>query len=427
LTEVRAEVDIRSIGAGGVGVGNLADGRVVFVPRSAPGDRVRIRLTREKERWARGRLEAVLNPSPDRRTPPCPLYDQCGGCALQHISYEEQLRWKGRIVGDAIRRIGGRRTEDPQVAGSPTEFDYRNKLSLAFRRSRGGRIVAGFHALDAPDTVLDVHGECLLPVEPLRSLWIRLREGWGPGGSLLPEGRELRLTLRAEDPHEGTILIEGGKGGGNPEALLSAVAGLTSIWWQSPGGEVRHLAGARAVRVAWMEETVELAGGAFLQVNSAAGQLLHRFVHQRAGEGDPQRVLEGYCGTGALGRALAREGREVVGIELDPLAAGEALRDSPPTFQVVEGPVEDHLADHLPADLVLLNPPRSGLDEGVSETLRRRPTGRLIYISCDPATLARDLKRMGSHYRIETLQCFDLFPQTSHVETVAILTGPAGR
>lgn len=421
----RFEVEIRSIGSGGVGVGSLPDGRVVFVPRTAPQDRVRISLTREKERWAEGRMEELLEPSPHRRAPPCPVFDRCGGCALQHLAYPEQLRWKGRIVGDALRRIGGHPVEDPEVAPSPRELQYRNKISLTLRRLAGDRVVAGFRELEHPGRVLDIHGECLLPREGLRGLWSRLRDEWGPRAARLPEGRELRLTLRAEE-EEGALIIHGGRGNGDPDALLGAVSGLTSIWRGLPGGGLRHLGGARTLALSWLGEPLEVAGGAFLQVNPEVGQALHRFVLDRSRVTDPPRVVEGYCGAGILGKALAGGGLETVGIEADPLSAAEARRDAPPSFQVVEGRVEERLEDHLPAGLVILNPPRTGLERRIPDLVREWKVPRLIYVSCDPATLARDLKRMGEAYQIVELRSFDLFPQTAQVETVVVLEGKGG-
>lgn len=408
------------MGAGGVGVGNLPDGRVVFVPRTAPGDLARVSMTREKKRFAWGRLEELLEASPERKTPPCPLYHRCGGCALQHLPYPVQLSWKGTVVGDALRRIGKLALEDPKVEPSPREFGYRNKISFTLRRLRGEGVVAGFHELEQPGRILDVGEECLLPMQGLGEMWCRLRAAWGPGATRLPRGRELRLTLRGEG-EQGSLVIQGGGGDGDPGQLLARVPGLTSIWRQEEKSGIRHLAGAPTLQLTWLEEGLEVAGDAFLQVNPEAGQLLHGHVLSRARESDPRFVVEGYCGMGVLGKALAREGRSVVGIELEAQAAAEARRDSPPGFRLVEGRVEDHLQDLPGADLLILNPPRRGLGSEVPQQILELQADRIIYVSCDPATLARDLRRLEEGYRVQEVRAFDLFPQTGHVETVAVM------
>ena len=420
MKEKPIELRIRGIGAGGVGIADLPDGRVIFVPRTVPDDLVLVRVVKEKERWARGEVEEILEAGEGRTKAPCRLYDECDGCSLQQLAYEKQLHWKGRIVGDALRRIGKLSVEDPEVEPSPKELKYRNKISLVFRRLAGGRVVAGFHDRKNRKRILDVDYECLLPEVGLGALWVALRKGWGPGGKLLPLGGELRLTLRWGDDG-GALLIKGGKGDGSPLDLLKEVEGLTSIWREERGGRVRHLAGDTALGMSWLDSKIEGTGRAFVQVNQAAGELLQRHVLELAGSVAGKSVVEGYCGAGVLGKILANEGAAVVGIELDSQAVEEARRAAPSGFSVVEGKVEDTLGEHLPADLLLLNPPRAGLDSRIPELLRKTPTSHVIYVSCDPATLARDLERMGEDYEVQSLRSFDLFPQTGHVETVVSL------
>jgi len=177
------------------------------------------------------------------------------------------------------------------------------------------------------------------------------------------------------------------------------------------------------MEVSWMGESLELEGGAFLQVNPEAGELLHRHVLEEAGEVGGQRVVDAYCGTGILGRGFARRGARVVGIEADPLGVAEALREPLEGFDVVLGRVEELLEGVLPADLVVLNPPRAGLHVRVTEALAGGLARKILYISCDPGTLARDLARLGDGFEIQGTRCFDLFPQTGHVETVVSLRG----
>ncbi len=418
------EVDVESIGAGGVGVGNLPDGRIVFLPRTAPGDRVRVRVTRQKKRWARGEAVEWEARGPRRREPPCPRYAECGGCSLQHLEYPAQLRWKSRMVGDALRRIGGLEVTDPPVVPSSRELRYRNKMTFTLRRLGGGRVVAGLKGWRDPARVVDIGGECLLPTEELVHLWVKLRSNWEPRASLLPEGRELRLTLR-----EGTgghaLILRGGRGDGDPYALQRAVPELVSIWREEEDGSFRHLAGETALATHWLRERRELPGGAFLQVNAEAGEELHRYVLEEARLTPGSTVCDAYCGIGVLGRELAARGAEVVGLEADPQGAGAAERGAPHGFSVRTGRVEEILSDVLGpdgvTDILLLNPPRAGLDPSIPELLGTGPVRRVIYVSCDPATLARDLERMGSRYRVQGVCSFDLFPQTDHVETVVTL------
>ena len=310
------EVRIRGVGAGGVGIGELPDGRIVFLPRGAPGDLARVRVIQEKDRWARGEILGLIEAGPGRRDPPCPRYDECDGCSLQHLEYSEQLAWKGRIVADALGRIGGIPDAAPPVVPSPSEFHYRNKATMTLRRLPGGSLVAGFRERSRRHRVMDMGPECLLMVPELSELWGELREAWGPGANLLPRGRELRLTVRFGETG-GALLISGGTGDGEPERLLGAITTLQSIWRGDRSGGVRHLAGEAYLGLTWMEESLQIPGGAFVQVNQEAGENLHRYLLEILDPVAGNRVVDAYCGTGVLGRALARRGAEVIGIEAD--------------------------------------------------------------------------------------------------------------
>lgn len=419
-------VTVRGIAAGGAGVANLPDGRVVFVPRTAPGDRVTIQIERSKPRWAVGSLRSVLEPGPERRDAPCPLYDTCGGCQLQHLPYASQLEWKARFVRDALARIGGLEgLEAIEVVPSPLETGYRNRVSFTLRRLPGGHLVAGFHALGRPAHVVDVRGECVLPRPALVEVWVALRAAWGPDARLLPEAGRLRLTLR-DDSGRTTLLVEGGRAGWSAEPLAQAVPALAAVWHRSAEENAvpRLVAGS-----------AEAGTPAFAQVNPEAAALLVEQVVSLAGaprvdapapgaatsEGPRGRLVDAYCGAGRYSAPLAARGWDVTGIEIDPAACAEARRDAPSDSLVLEGRVEDLLGDVLPADLLIVNPPRTGLDPEVVRIIASLPPGRLIYVSCDPATLARDVGALAGAYAVRSIRCFDLFPQTAHVETVLLL------
>jgi 23S rRNA (uracil1939-C5)-methyltransferase len=364
-------------------------------------------------------MESLVQAGPHRRAAPCPVYDVCGGCTLQHLEYPEQLVWKSRIVEEALARIGHQTAAVSELAPSTNEFGYRNRMSFTLRRLRNGRVVAGLHELERASRIFDLTGSCLLADPLLNETWRSLRSAWGPGARALPPGGELRLTLRKAE--EGVVLaIRGGKPGGDAAHLVEAVEPLVAVWHQEERAAPVLLAGRADTTEAWLDESFPVRATAFLQVNREAGEHMHGRVLELAGAGGGT-VVDAYCGAGTYGRALARGGRVAVGIEQDPEAAKAAATDAPAGFTVVHGTVEERLAGSLPADTVILNPPRSGLDGSVPEVLLSEPPQRIVYVSCDPATLARDVGRLSSGFGITHVECFDLFPQTAHVETLMVL------
>ena len=418
--EAEATVQIRGLSSDGSGVGNLRDGRVVFVPRTAPGDEVRVRVTHGKPRWARGKLRELCVPSPDRVFPACPYYEECGGCTLQHVAYAQQLHWKGDAVAAALRRISHVDVEPPEVVPSPKERGYRSRLTFTLIRLQGGRVVAGFNHLGVPHRIVDVEEGCILPEPAVASAWTGLRRAWGEGARRLPAGRKLRLTLRAVD--EGVILVvEGGRGPGRPDILLREVEDLVAVWAHGPKGGGKLLAGLTRVHDTRFGETIQTGPTTFLQVNTDASEALHRWVVEQGGVRSGEKVVDAYCGVGLYGRDLAGRGADVLGIERDAEAAKAAGRCAPEGFTVWTGAVEDRMAEALPADLVVRNPPRGGVEARVTEVLQAAGPPRLIYVSCDPATLARDIGRISSSYEVSEVRAFDLFPQTAHVEVVVVL------
>ncbi len=412
-------VRIERLAAGGDGVGHLADGLTVFVPRTAPGDVVRLGVVERHRRHAFGRAEAVLEPGAGRVEPRCAhfLGDACGGCQWQHLEPDAQLQAKARIVGDALRRIGKLEVPDPTVLPSPRAFGYRGTLTLAVE-GRGRRRTVGLHRLgDARVFALD---RCEIAREPLTALWVALRAAAGA----LPEGDEVRVVLRATPEGALHVLVRGGErawAGAPAMAAAAAAAGLAAtVWWQPDGGAVRHMAGPDA----------DSAAITFEQVNAAVAAALRADVLEAVPAG-AARVLDLYAGAGEVGLELAARGAEVVTVELDhravrwteARAAERGLR-----VRAVAGKVEDAIAGLLPADVAVLNPPRTGLEAAVTAALRAAAPRRLVYVSCDPATLARDLGRLGATAdRLTGVRAYDMFPQTSHVETLVVLDAEEGR
>jgi 23S rRNA (uracil1939-C5)-methyltransferase len=423
-------LEIDDLTSEGAGVGRSPEGRAVFVARTVPGERVTARIVEEHGSWARADLVEITETSPDRREPRCALYDRCGGCRLQHVRYARQVAWKADRIREALARIGGLEVDAVEVEPASSEFEYRNRVSFTMKRlrgdgQRGARVFAGYHELDRPGRIVDVNDECLLPEPSITPVWTSLRAVWGPEASRLPPGRELRLTLRATD--EGVVLVIEGGSTGNDDARNAAefvdhIDGLAAVWHRPDRSErALLLAGRRTVEDRWYGEALGLESSAFLQVNREGAHAVHRSVLGELGDPAGLRIVDAYAGVGGYGRRLARHGAVVVSIESDAVATRIAARDAPSGLKVVRARVEDRLATHLPADRVILNPPRGGVAERVTDLLVATPVPRVVYVSCDPATLARDLARLDTAYVVRRVRGFDLFPQTAHVETVVTL------
>ena len=403
-------VEITGIAAGGDGVGRVG-GIVVFVPRTAPGDVALVTLARSK-RFARGRLESLEVPSPQRVTPPCDHYtrDRCGGCQLQHLAYDAQLTAKAGIIADSLRRIGKRDAGVVAVEPSDAQWRYRRKLTLHVRRNGPGW-TAGLHPFDDPSAVFDLK-DCPITEERVLAAWSELRAAF----AYLPRERAFRVAVRLL-PDGAAVIVAGGARWATAETFFGAVPSMRELWWKPDHGRMRRIAA---------REGEAQSGASFVQVNAAVADRLHAHVLERARAHAPARVVDAYAGTGVTAIPLASEGIAVIAIELDAEAVARFSEHLPASSRAITGRVEDHLAGALPADVVLLNPPRTGVDARVTSVLQdvASPPRAIIYTSCDPATLARDLARMP-RYRLTALRAFDMFPQTAHVETVCELVPEA--
>ena len=413
-------IRILRIAAGGDGVGKLADGRTVFVPRTAPGDLVELDRIRESKRFARARLVRVLEPGPNRVVPACPHYtrDDCGGCQLQHLTPAAQLSAKQSIVGETLRRVGKVELPDPSVIPSGRMWDYRAKITLA--KDSEGRI--GLHPMDRPDRVFNLE-RCHITEPALMAVWKAIRRSL----RLLPDDLT-RLVLRLDREGGRHLIVEtegkrAWQGGGQLEAALLAEGVSAVIWYQPEGGAARVVAGAPDAYPATV----------FEQVNSDMGDTARSYALERLGAVQGRHVWDLYSGIGETTAALLEAGGTVESVESDPRAvrlaqirARQVLRLAdhgrfPPGVACHVGRVEETIEKLKDPDLIIANPPRVGMDGRAVELILKRHPRRLVYISCDPATLARDIARLAPRFRPGTVQSFDLFPQTAHVETVAVL------
>jgi len=409
MAPVTATVRVESIAAGGDGVAR-AEGFVVFVPRSAPGDVGAVDVAMRGS-FARSPFIRLIEESPLRVDPLCPHYatDKCGGCQLQHMRYDAQLEAKSGIIRDSIQRIGKRSIEAPAVEASAQEWRYRRKLTLAMSRT-GDRWIAGLHPYDAPRRVFALR-DCPITDERVLELWQQVMSAQHS----FPLATALRGAVRVDDDGA-TFVMEGGDTWPTATRFFDSIPALTALWW-IPDKKRRRL---------MQERGASAPGASFVQVNAPVAARLQAYVLSSVLARRPERVVDGYSGSGDLAYSLAEAGVRVTAIELDGDAASFAAARLPAGSRALSGAMEELLPSALPADVVVLNPPRSGIDGRVAELLDQcdPAPGAVVYVSCNPATLARDLSRMP-RYRIEALRAFDMFPQTAHVETVCELVPAA--
>jgi 23S rRNA (uracil1939-C5)-methyltransferase len=411
------------IAAGGNGVGREESGRVVFVPRTVPGDVADVAIAEERSRWARGWAVRFLERGSGWRSAPCPLYDRCGGCQVQHLDPREQRRAKRGLVEDALRRIGGMDLRVPELVAVGSEFLYRNRVTFSVR-SGGRSPVVGYLRLDEPDAVVEV-STCLLAEPAISTAWEGICEAWD-ADAILPQGEDIRITLRGSADGEVDLLIRGGAAVAPAayERLLSQVPGLIGCHHLRADGSLAHLAGAKTLEDRWQGIEFDLPADVFLQVNRTVSAAMDGWLDERAGDVDGISILDLYAGVGARAIRWAGQGARVTACEVSGAAvdAGTAAASSVGAeVAFVADRVEQRVASLWPADLVVVNPPRAGLSRRVSRALVAGEARSLAYVSCDPATLARDLVRLESGWQVREVQPFDAFPQTAHVETIAWL------
>ncbi len=382
------ELTIDELAAGGDGVGRAADGRVVFVPFTAPGDRVRVRVERAHARFLNAKVDALITASPHRSDPVCAVFGSCGGCAWQHVDYAAQLDAKAKIVRDAFERIAG--TAAPaklQITPSPAEYGYRSRARVFVQGGRVGFRRPRSHALCETE-------RCPILAPPLQD--------------------ELARLARAEAPSDGEWEL---------------VAGDDS----SRAFEVGAKAGDR---VGWRlgDDRYEVSAGVFAQSNAGLFEPLASAVVSAAGQG--ALVCDFFAGAGFFTLGLARRFEQVLALESNRAAARDlehnlaaaGLTNVRVSAERIEHALHDGSLDGERPDAIVLDPPRTGLPPDSSDALAQLGPERIVYLACDPATQARDVGYLvGSGYRLTRLEAFDLFPQTPHVESLAVLELTDGR
>ncbi|MGB3693840.1 MAG: 23S rRNA (uracil(1939)-C(5))-methyltransferase RlmD [Spirulinaceae cyanobacterium] len=439
------EVEITDISDRGDGTGRFGD-RVVFIPQTVTGDRVLARLVRVKPKYAFGKLEKLLTPSPHRIRPHCIVADKCGGCQWQHIDYEYQLAAKQNQVLQALNRIG--KFANPVVASTLTgasPLGYRNKVTYPLKRSTTGNVQAGYYRASSHQLIN--LNQCPVQDQRLNPLLAEVKvdiqkQGWSIYNEELNRGKlrhlslrigrrtgEMLLTLVSRDGNLSKLESQGQEWLERYPSLVGVCLNLnpnsTNVIF---GSQTLSIVGQPYLREEFAGLKFQLLPQTFFQVNTEAAERLLEVIEQRLDLQGQEVLVDAYCGIGTFTLPLAQKVRLAFGIELqaDSVAQGRLNAEANQVNNVsfLEGTVKTCLPQlELVPDILLLDPPRKGCDAVVIETILRIQPQRLIYISCKPATLARDLKLLCQDgiYQLSFVQPIDLFPQTAHVESVAFL------
>ena len=440
---------VERLSSDGSGVAHSPDGETVFIPGAAPGDEARVRIVKDCKRYAFGILDEVLTPSPDRIPVDCAVAGPCGGCSLRHLDYAAELRAKQENVADAFARIGGLDVPVLPIVGSPEVNRYRNKVQFPVGVDKSGKPCIGFYAgrthriVPCPDCrlqpgVLNEIGNALCAffaekgIQPYseetgRGLvrHIFLRRGAHSGQIMvclvctrarLPYAEELCTRLKAQFAEITTILLN--VNAKNTNVIL--------------GTETHTLYGQGYIEDTLCGVPVQLGPLSFYQVNTLAAEQLYGIAAQYAQLTPDDLLLDLYCGMGTIGLSMADRCRELVGVEIVPEAIADARKNAErnnitnATFAV--GAAEEviprlYREEGIAADVVVVDPPRKGCDARLLETILQIAPEKVVYVSCNPATLARDLAVLAAGgYHVREVQPVDQFPHTNHIENVCLLT-----
>lgn len=445
-------VEITDTGIEGEGIGKT-DGFILFVKDAVIGDTVQVKVMKAKKNYAYAKLEKVLVPSPFRVQPSCPFHRQCGGCQLQPLSYEKQLEFKQNKIRNNLIRIGGFSPEHidacmEPIIGMEDPWHYRNKAQFPFGYDKEGNVVTGFYAGRSHNIIANT--DCALGVEENKTVLetiLAYMKKYGVSAYDETTGKGLirHVLIRkgfASGQLMACVVINGNK---LPEEKTLAeelwkIPGMTSVSVNVNTERTNVILGKK-VRVLKGEEKIEDTIGdvvfrisplSFYQVNPVQTKKLYGQALEYAGLTGEETVWDLYCGIGTISLFLAKKAKKVYGVEIVPEAIADAkenaARNGITNAEFFVGKAEEVLPqkyeeEGVYADVIVVDPPRKGCDEKCLETMVRMRPERIVYVSCDSATLARDLKYLGEMgYEVRKWRGCDMFPGTVHVETVCLLT-----
>ena len=443
-------VSIEDMSEDGAGIGKL-DGYIWFIKDAVIGDVVRARAMKMKKNYGFARLMEILTPSAARVEPRCPVARQCGGCQLQAMSYEEQLKFKERKVKNHLLRIGKFREDEIHmlpIMGMEEPWRYRNKAQFPFGMDKNGNIVAGFYAGRTHDII--ECGDCLLGVEENKDI-LDIIKGFMRDHNIRPYDETahkglVRHVLIRKGFHSGELmvcLVINGKDIPLKEQLveeLCRIKGMTSISYSINrektnvimGKEIVNLYGPGYITDNIGNVTYQISPLSFYQVNPVQTEKLYGTALEYAGLTGNETVWDLYCGIGTISLFLAQNAKKVYGVEIVPQAIEDARRNAALnhitnaeffTGKAEEVLPEQYAKNKVYADVIVVDPPRKGCDQVCLDTILKMAPKRVVYVSCDSSTLARDLRYLADGgYEVEKVRCCDMFGQSCHVETVVLLS-----
>ena len=452
------EITIEDIGVNGEGIGKI-DGYALFVKDAVIGDRIEAKITKAKKNYAYARLMKILEPSPDRVEAKCPVARQCGGCQIQELSYEKQLKFKEKKVRGNLERIGGFSAElldevmEP-ICGMENPFYYRNKAQFPFGTDKEGNIITGFYAGRTHQIIPNT--ECALGVKQnkqILELIVEFMNTYHVTAYNEETGEGLlRHTLIRYGFKTGEIMvclvINGDKIPHSEKLVdkLIGIPGMTSITLNVNKERTNVILG-REIQVLWGQGYItdyignvkyQISPLSFYQVNPVQTEKLYGLALEYANLKGEETVWDLYCGIGTISLFLAQKAKQVYGVEIIPQAIEDAQNNAKinaienaeffvgKAEEVLPAYYRDHKKEYgekAHADVIVVDPPRKGCEESLLRTMVDMEPERIVYVSCDSATLARDLKILCENgYKIEKVRAVDQFPMTVHVETVVLLS-----
>jgi 23S rRNA (uracil1939-C5)-methyltransferase len=403
------DILLTTLAYGGDAMGRLEDGRAVFVPFGLPGERVRVRLAEEKRGFARGELVEILEASPYRIIPRCKHFGTCGGCHYQILPYEEQLRAKREILRDQLTRIG--RIENPPVqdtVASPNPWNYRNHVQ--FHVTEEGKLGYVGSGTSFAKGIIPIT-ECHLPEESINSLWPQLE--------FEADTNIERVSLRAGRNDDLMLVLESDSPE-SPELEIEAEISVAHVFEEN----AVVIAGIDHIMLPVLERDFRVSATSFFQVNTVMAEKMVQHLLAYLPVSLTTTLLDVYCGVGLFSAFLASKCERVIGIESSPSASEDFSfnLDEFDNVELYEGLAEE-VIPYLKAkpEIVLVDPPRAGLEKRVVDGILELSPQVIAYVSCDPSTLARDSKRLiEGGYKLKQVTPFDLFPQTYHIESISI-------